>query len=125
MADNHVHGPGCGHEHNHEPHGHVHGPDCGHDHAHDHAPAASRLGEYYLEQLLTIFACGAFGVVAVLMYYSSDAKGNSMLKWILAEQFWTPVLIAGYVLLALAFVRGVVVWKQAGAVSHVHGDDCG
>src|SRR4029078_11380227 len=120
MADKHVHGPGCGHDHDHEPHGHVHRPDCGHDHAHEHAPAAARLCEYYLEQLLTFFACGSFGVVAVLMYYNTDAKGNTMLKWILVPQFWIPVLIAGLVLIGLAFVRGAIVWKQAGAVGHTH-----
>ncbi len=47
----HVHGPGCGHDHDHGAHGvdhhdHVHGPDCGHDHNHDHAdepaPAAAK-----------------------------------------------------------------------------------
>ncbi|MCZ7643738.1 MAG: trigger factor [Planctomycetota bacterium] len=36
-AGEHVHGPGCGHDH--EP-GHVHGPDCGHEHpAEDGKPA--------------------------------------------------------------------------------------
>ena len=44
-AEEHVHGPGCGHDHHghdhghdhaHD-HGHVHGPDCGHDHhGHEH-----------------------------------------------------------------------------------------
>ncbi|WP_417463712.1 peptide deformylase [Kordiimonas sp.] len=29
---NHVHGPGCGHDHHHHDHDHVHGPGCGHDH---------------------------------------------------------------------------------------------
>src|SRR5262245_66666070 len=106
MAEAHVHGPGCGHDHDHDTPGHVHGPDCGHDHAHPAAPA--RLGEYYLEQLLTIFACAAFGAVGVLMYFNTDAKGNPMLKWILAEVFWPWVLAAGIVLLVLAFVRGVV-----------------
>jgi urease accessory protein len=46
-ATDHVHGPGCGHDHGaHESHSHaapalapvphVHGPGCGHDHAHEH-----------------------------------------------------------------------------------------
>jgi hypothetical protein len=125
MAEPHVHGPNCDHDHNHDHGGHVHGPDCGHDHDHAHAHPPARLGEYYLEQLLTIFACGAFGVVAVLMYYNTDSKGNPMLKYILANTFWPWVLSAGFVLLALALVRGIVVWKQAGAVTHAHGDDCG
>jgi Cd2+/Zn2+-exporting ATPase len=32
----HVHGPGCGHEHHHEPAEHVHGPGCGHEHHDEH-----------------------------------------------------------------------------------------
>jgi FKBP-type peptidyl-prolyl cis-trans isomerase SlyD len=34
----HVHGPGCGHDHSHDhhTHEHVHGEGCGHDHSHDH-----------------------------------------------------------------------------------------
>lgn len=127
MAEEHVHGPECGHDHG----GHVHGPGCGHDQAHaghvhgpgcghDHAPAAKAagLGEYYLEQLLMIFACGAFGVVAILMYQ------YDMLRHILVPQFWVPVLVAGIVLIGLAFIRGVVVWRQAGAPA-AHGEDCG
>ena len=30
----HVHGPDCDHDHDHE--GHVHGPDCNHGHHHGH-----------------------------------------------------------------------------------------
>jgi peroxiredoxin len=38
--DNHVHGPGCnhGHDHDHGHEAHVHGPGCNHGHDHDHAP---------------------------------------------------------------------------------------
>ena len=44
-ADEHVHGPGCSHDHAHTDAAtaetaHVHGPGCSHDHAHtDAAPA--------------------------------------------------------------------------------------
>ena len=37
MNHDHVHGPDCDHDHDHE-HGHVHGPGCAHDHDHDHLP---------------------------------------------------------------------------------------
>ena len=52
----------------HDHHDHVHGPDCdhGHDHAHDAGHTHAATGEYYLEQLLTLLVCGAFGVVAIL-----------------------------------------------------------
>jgi urease accessory protein len=33
LVTEHVHGPGCGHDHG---HAHVHGPECGHQHGHDH-----------------------------------------------------------------------------------------
>ncbi len=47
QSHEHVHGPGCNHDHGHDhahDHHHEHGPDCGHDHSHDHdhAPAAAK-----------------------------------------------------------------------------------
>ncbi|TZG28976.1 trigger factor [Sphingomonas montanisoli] len=39
IGKGHVHGPDCGHDHDHD-HGHVHGPDCDHDH--DVKPAAKK-----------------------------------------------------------------------------------
>ena len=39
----HVHGPGCGHDHSHDEH--VHGPGCNHDH--DHGPAHGQPGHVH------------------------------------------------------------------------------
>lgn len=104
----HVHGPDCDHDHDHTQGGH------GHDHQHDHG-SASR--DYYLGQLLTILICGAYGVVAILMYRAD------MLKHILVPDFWRPIAIAGGVVFGLAVIRGIAVWIEAGK-PFAHGD-CG
>jgi hypothetical protein len=108
-----------GHEHGHDHHhGHAHDhPHHHHEHGHDHG-----IGDYYLEQLLTIFICAAFGVVAILMYRFR------MLNIVLVDVFHPWVLGGGIVLLVLAAVRGVALWSAAGAHAHAHhhehGPDC-
>ncbi len=87
-------------------------PHVGHDHDHDHAHENSRA-EYYLEQLLTVGICGAFGIVGVLMYQFD------MLKHILAPGFRMPVLIGGIGLLAVVALRGVSLWLSV-ADDHSH-----
>lgn len=99
-------------------HDHVHGPDCdhGHDHSQPHTHAAT--GEYYLEQLLTLFVSGAFGVVALLM------PRYKMLDIILAPEFHNWVTAGGVVLLLFTIVRGVVIWRSVGQpidCGHDHG----
>ena len=93
------------------PHGHDHGHD--HDHAPGHAAA-----DYFLSQLLTLFVCGGFGVVAILM------QRFGMLNELLAKEFHPWVVVGGAVLLVFAAARGVAVWSEAGAAAHVHGPDC-
>jgi hypothetical protein len=107
-------------------HGHAHTHDHHHDHSHDHAHGG---GEYYLQQLLTVFICGAFGVAGVLMYTLDK------LQYILAPAFHMWVLIGSGLLLFMTAVRGVALWQAAGAKSdhdhhhhdhgHAHGEDCG
>ncbi len=112
-----------GHEHEHDHHhGHEH---THHDHGHAHG-----AGDYYLEQLLTIFICGAFGLVAILM------NSFGMLDHILAPQFHSWVLGGGIVLLAFVIIRGAALWVSAGSHAHAqahhhhhdhaheHGPDC-
>ncbi len=90
---------------------------AGHDHEHDHSHGEGHgLADYYLEQLLTIFICGAFGLVAVLMYQFE------MLKYILASQFYIPVLIGGIGLLLVTALRGVCLWRSVGG-DHDHDHD--
>ena len=75
-------------------------------HSHAHGEAA---GNYFLDQLFTILACGGIGLVAVLMYQTG------MVNRILVPMFFIPVLLGGIALLAMALVRAVAVWKLAGA----------
>ena len=105
-------------------HDHVHGPDC--DHGHDHAPGEvhthAPTGEYYLEQLLTLFVSGAFGLVALLMVRAR------MLDVILAPEFHNWVFAGGVVLLLFTAVRGVVLWRTVGQPidcghAHAPGED--
>ncbi len=127
----HVHGPDCNH-------GHAHKHDHAHDHKHDHSHAHSHDHEhhhhghsdsdYFLEQLLSIFICGAFGIVAVLMY--SFNRLNEML----VPAFHLPVLLGGSALLVFTGIRAIAVWAEAGKLAeekahshesdHVHGPDC-
>ena len=98
--------------------GHSHdGPD-GHTHGHG-------LSDYYLEQLLTVFVCGAMGLTAVLMY----AFGR--LDVILISELRPWVLAGGVALLVVTAIRGLSLWRSVGAddpdhggAGHVHGPDC-
>ncbi len=87
---------------------------AGHDHDHDHGG----LGDYYLEQLLTVFICGAFGIVAVLMYQFD------MLKFLVAPKFFDSILVGGVALLAVVALRGVILWRSVGQEPiHDHAHD--
>lgn len=110
----------------HAPHSHGHAHSHGHDHSHDHHHHGG--SDYYLQQLLTIFICGAFGVVGLLMYFVSagqgvtDNAGNPLTKLgvLLVPGFHIWVLIGSLILLAVTVVRGVALWKSAGASQHLH-----
>ncbi len=101
-------------------HGHDHG------HAHDHGG-----GEYYLQQLLTIFICGAFGVSGLLMYFLKhevlNDEGQTILQrkigFLIVDptlQLW--MLIGSIVLLVVTVIRGIGLWQAAGA-KHDHSHD--
>ena len=98
--------------------GHSHdGPD-GHSHGHG-------LSDYYLEQLLTVFVCGAMGLTAVLMYTFGR------LQVILIEPLQPWVLAGGIALLVVTAIRALSLWRSVGASGpdhgasgHVHGPDC-
>jgi uncharacterized repeat protein (TIGR03943 family) len=87
-------------------------------HAHDHAAE----NNYFLDQLCSVAACAALGVISILMYVT----GKLMI--ILAPQFHIPVLVGGIAILAMALYRGIDLWKQAGAIvrqrqEHEHDHD--
>jgi hypothetical protein len=111
------------HDHAHD-HGHGHSHDHSHDHHHDHAHGA---GEYYLNQLLMVFICGVFAVVAIMLYMTLDQDRNraqGMLDKLLAPRFQLPVLLGGVGLLVIVVIRGVSLWISAGQDHHHdHGHD--
>jgi len=76
--------------------------------AHAHAHGEGQ-GNFFLDQLFTILACGAVGLVAILMYQTG------FLGRILVPMFFTPVLIGGIAVVVLVCVRAVAVWQLAGA----------
>lgn len=126
-----------------EMHGHSHG------HAHDHDHHHHGGSDYYLQQLLTIFICAAFGVVGLIMCLqpimeqAKDESGNLMkdsqgtvlmrqaineksgeplnkLGLLLSSGFHPWVLVGSVVLLAITLIRGVALWKSVGANQHAH-----
>lgn len=79
-------------------------------HAHEHRHNST----YYVDQLCTIAACGALGVVSILMFRSSGPSQQPKLSYILAPQFFAPVFAGGVALLVLVLVRAVTLWREAG-----------
>lgn len=77
--------------------------------AHSHTHATNR-SSYYLDQICTVAACGALGVVCLMMFVSGKVA------IILAPQFFLPVMLGGIALLVLVLVRGVSLWQEAGRV---------
>ena len=102
---------------------HITGHDHDHDHGggHDHNHAHS---DEFLEQLLTVGICGAFGVVAILLGYQAISTQSGMLTIMLTPPFWTWVLVGGIALTLLSVIRGVALWR-ASSPNHIHDEDCG
>ena len=118
-------------EHQGHSHGHAHAHTHDHGHGHDHGHHHHGGSDYYLQQLLTIFICGAFGVVGLLMYFVLAGQGVTdantgapltKLGVLLVPGFHIWVLIGSLLLLAVTIVRGVALWKSAGAGQHQHHD---
>lgn len=97
------------HSHEHHDHTHHHEHDH-HDHAHDHGHSHS---DYYIEQLLTVLISGAFGVVAILMYFFG------MLDFLLVTGFHPWVLVGGVALLVMTLIRGIALFLED-AHDHAH-----
>jgi hypothetical protein len=70
--------------------------------AHDHHHGDRNA--FYMEQLLTIGVCAAFGGVVLLLWHSG------VLKNMLAEKFHIWVFLGGASLLAMAIINAVAVW---------------
>ena len=85
---------------------------------------------YYLDQLCLIALSAAFGGVCLTLYFVN----TKMLELMLGKQFHDFVGISGVVLVGLAAVRGVILWRQVGKLKsaahthsheHAHHDCCG
>jgi uncharacterized repeat protein (TIGR03943 family) len=104
--------------------------------SHSHAHGAAD-GNYFLDQLFTILACGGIGLVAVLMYYVPDANGQPMLARILVPMFFKWVVGGGIAIMLMALIRAVAIWQLAGqrrqelaadeqcGHDHPHAEECG
>src|SRR6476646_7296851 len=89
-------------------------------HAHDHHGGST----YFLDQVCTVAACGALGAVSILMYAVRGPDGKPKLEYILAPQFFIPVLLGGLALVALVAIRAVTLWQEAGRTAdHAHTHD--
>src|SRR5579885_1127017 len=79
---------------------------------------------YYLNQLFTIFVCGALGGVAVMLWW------NGTIALMLHPNFFLGVLLGGMTLLMLVVLRAVAVWRSVDELAlvseqtHDH-DHCG
>jgi hypothetical protein len=115
------------HEHAHD-HTHAHDHAHDHDHAHGHDHHHDDGDTYFLDQSCMIGISGAFGAICLALYFMNlmtPADGQSMLGLLLGPQFHPFVLGSGIVLVLIAGIRAVTLWRQAGrpAHSHEHGHD--
>jgi hypothetical protein len=80
-------------------------------------------GNYLIEQLCTIGACGALGAVAIMMWMNPD--GLNFLGLQFQKPFGhpalSPVLWGGVAVVALVLIRATVVWISVGkSGGHAH-----
>src|SRR2546426_12337056 len=73
-------------------------------HGHDHVDDS-----YYLDQLCLIGLSAGFGGVCLSLYLLNP----SMLNLVLGSQFHPFVLWSGVILVGLAALRAVVIWREA------------
>jgi hypothetical protein len=76
-----------------------------HAHAHTHDRSS-----YYLEQLCTIGACGALGLVALLLNFQKTLDNQKVLSLLLTSYLHPYLVGSGVVLLAGVGLRGTFLW---------------
>ena len=104
------------HEHTHD-HGHDHNHEHGHDH-HHHDDGDT----YFLDQICMVGISGAFGAICLALFFSNmmTTEGQTMLGRLLATKFHPWILGSGIGLVLIAAIRGLTLWRQAGAPAHAH-----
>ena len=95
-----------------------------HDHHHAHDHDHHHDGDtYYLDQICMVGISAFFGAICLALYITNAlaAEGTQpMLALVLGPQFHLFVLLSGIALVAIATVRGMALWRQAGKSAHVH-----
>jgi uncharacterized membrane protein YcgQ (UPF0703/DUF1980 family) len=71
-------------------------------------------GTWYLEQILSLAACGALAGVFLLDWYS----GN--IVYFIKDKYFLLVLTGAVLLLGLVVVRAIAVWYTAESAGHAH-----
>jgi hypothetical protein len=93
---------------------------------------------YFLEQLFTVFVCGALGLVALISYFTDvkylttnidgteEVVRNCKLSLLLHPKFHVWVLVGGVTLLSMVVIRIIALWFQVdrGAVGPAHELGC-
>jgi hypothetical protein len=77
-----------------------------HKHSHDHSA-------YYLEQLCTMGACGALGLVVVLLYFQKTLDNQRVLSLLLANYLHPFLVGSGIAILAIVGLRGTFLIMSA------------
>jgi hypothetical protein len=94
--------------------------DHTHDHSHSHDHDHEGGDSYFIDQLCMVGLSGAFGVICLTLWFWQ----RNMLNLMLGPQFHYYVLSSGFVLVALALMRGAILWNQskdpAFAAGHGH-----
>jgi hypothetical protein len=97
--------------------------DHAHDHSHTHDHDHEGGDSYFIDQLCMVGLSGAFGAICLTLWFWQ----RNMLNLMLGAQFHYYVLASGFVLAALALMRGAILWNQskdpAFAAGHGHDHD--
>ncbi len=96
-------------------------------HAHEHAHHGS---SYYLEQACTLVACGALGLVVVLLNFQKTPDNQKVLSLLLANYLHPFLVGSGIAILLIVGLRGTFLGLSAlGAArqnhSLIHNESCG
>jgi hypothetical protein len=94
-----------------------------HDHVHDHHEHDADT--YFLDQICMVGISGAFGAICLALYFGNlmTTDTQTMLGRLLAPKFHLWILGTGIALVLIAAIRGITLWRQAGAAGHAHNHD--
>jgi hypothetical protein len=127
--------PGHSHDHDHPEghacdHHHDHGHAHEHAHEHGHTHSTEERNAYFLDQLCMIAVGGAYAGVVFAMFYGKWVPTGEVSVINIIVPWIQYMLLAGAILLlALAILRGVGVWKASKDphfdphAGHDHGPD--